>query len=235
MKTKVQYGILLAADDHEASLVLGTNKSDDIVTGGGPQYIISGNGSDVISAGGGPDIVEAGNGKDTVEGGGGPDIAEAANGKDILFGGGGPDVLSGGNGKDVLVGGPAADILTGGAGADTFVYTFHGDAPAHGEEEAHEAGEADSEGEGEGHSGPSVETITDFQFGLDQIDLSQLELVSGFSDHPAAFSVWVEQDGDNAIVRIDTNGDISGEHAAEMAICLIGVDAQTLSAGDFIL
>ena len=87
MKTKGQYEILPAADDHEASLVLGTNKSDDIVTGGGSQYIISGNGADVILAGGGPDIIEAGNGRDTVEGGGGPDIAETANGKDVLFGG----------------------------------------------------------------------------------------------------------------------------------------------------
>jgi Ca2+-binding RTX toxin-like protein len=233
-------------------VVLGTNKPvyfDFTTEGCGPQHVVSGNGADVIRAGGGPDIVEAGNGadviwagdgRDTVKagngadliwGGGGPDIIDGANGDDQLFGQGGSDVLFGGNGNDVLEGGPGPDTLTGGPGADVFVYTSHSDDEEGGD---HEGGEGGGCGGGEDHEG-RVETITDFQPGLDRIDLSQLLTVDSFADGPEPNAVWVEQDGSDAIVRIDTNGDVSSEHAAELSIVLAGVDASSASVGDFVL
>ena len=205
-----------AAEEHDPPLILGTNQSDSIRTGGGPQIILAGNGEDTVAAGGGPDTVDGGNGKD------------------LLFGGGGPDLLIGGNGKDVLVGGPGPDTLTGGNGADIFVYTAEGDDD-HGPGPGGEGGTDGDEGMGGGPDSGRKETITDFTPHLDQIDLSQLGVVQGFSADAAAWSVWVEQDGDNAVVRVDLNGDVSGEHAAELSIVLLGVEAASVTAGDFIL
>jgi Ca2+-binding RTX toxin-like protein len=66
-------------------------------------------------------------------------------GTDLLIGGLGRDTLNGGDGNDVLFG-QGGDTLTGGAGADTFLFT--GITP-----------------------GAPAEVITDFQAGVDRIDL----------------------------------------------------------------
>ncbi|HEX5181806.1 MAG TPA: M10 family metallopeptidase C-terminal domain-containing protein [Allosphingosinicella sp.] len=65
-----------------------------------------------------------------------------------LFGGAGDDHLIGGHGADMISGGAGADILTGGGGADTFFYL----SPAE-------------------STGAHYDTITDFTFGEDVIDL----------------------------------------------------------------
>ncbi|HTU10088.1 MAG TPA: M10 family metallopeptidase C-terminal domain-containing protein [Allosphingosinicella sp.] len=70
---------------------------------------------------------------------------------DVLLGGVGSDQLSGGDGADRLQGGGGIDILLGGAGADVFVYGAAGDSTA-----------------------AALETLTDFQAGVDRIDLSLL-------------------------------------------------------------
>lgn len=63
---------------------------------------------------------------------------------DRIFGGAGADTLSGGGGNDWLHDGGGADMLTGGAGADVFVMAKDG----------------------------QTDRISDFQIGLDRIDLS---------------------------------------------------------------
>ncbi len=65
-------------------------------------------------------------------------------GDDLLWGGAGADVLAAGAGDDVLVDGPGADSLSGGAGADLFVLVADGQR----------------------------DLITDFQPGIDRLDLS---------------------------------------------------------------
>lgn len=218
---------LLAEDEreHDPALILGTNQSDSILleqgAGGGPQHIIGGNGEDTISAGGGPDTIEGGNGKD------------------LLMGGGGPDLILGGNGADTLVGGEGPDTLTGGNGPDVFVFVAHSDDDhgSGGEEGGHEeptsvvtADESDS-----GQGGGRRETITDFTPGLDHIDLSAIESVTRFTDGPEAFSAWVVQDEESAILRVDTDGALAGEHGgAELSVVLLGVDAASVTASDFL-
>lgn len=101
--------------DHDAPIIMGTNRSDTLDGGGGPQEIYGLNGSDIIHAAGGPDKVYGGNGADH------------------LFGGGGPDMLDGGNGPDTLEGGRGMDTLTGGHGPDTFVFASPQDVPGHAE------------------------------------------------------------------------------------------------------
>ena len=78
------------------------------------------------------------------------DTLSGNGGDDSLDGGAGNDLLYGGAGKDTLIGGYGADTLTGGGtGADQFIYT----------DQSHSL------------TGSS-DTITDFGFGSDKIDLS---------------------------------------------------------------
>jgi Ca2+-binding RTX toxin-like protein len=65
-----------------------------------------------------------------------------------LVGGAGADHLIGGHGNDIISGGLGADILTGGGGADTFSYMTPAES-----------------------TGAHYDTITDFTFGEDVIDL----------------------------------------------------------------
>ncbi|WP_122454439.1 retention module-containing protein [Pseudomonas viridiflava] len=68
-------------------------------------------------------------------------------GDDVLLAAGGNDCLNGGNGNDVLIGGPGDDVLTGGEGQDRFMWL---------------AGDT-------GH-----DRVTDFNVGIDSLDLSKL-------------------------------------------------------------
>jgi Ca2+-binding RTX toxin-like protein len=124
--------------------------------------------------------------------------------------------MFGGNGPDILVGGRGMDTATGGNGPDIFVYTAPQDVPGHGECE-----------------GGRRETITDFDPENDLIDFSALGL-DGFSDEPATYHAWALQDGDNTVLYVDTDGELSGEHPAEMGILMLGVDAAGLMEDDFI-
>ncbi|MGR7921703.1 retention module-containing protein [Zobellella denitrificans] len=69
-------------------------------------------------------------------------------GDDVVYGTDGNDILIGGAGDDILIGGLGNNTLTGGDGADIFRFI-----------------EADA---------GSVNTITDFEKGIDQLDLSEL-------------------------------------------------------------
>lgn len=227
MKKKNPLAINPSHDEHDPVYVYGTNQADNISLSGGPQYVLAGNGDDYVSAGGGPDTVEGQNGKDLILGGGGPDRLIGGNGNDVILGGGGPDQLFGGNGDDILDGGAAFDILTGGHGADVFVFAAHSEEDGGHEADGHEENT-------EVHDEPS-EIITDFKPGVDKIDLSNFEGVDTFSYEPAKYAIWVEQDGDNAVTYVDTNGDLGGEHPAELSIMLLDVQASSLSASDFIL
>jgi Ca2+-binding RTX toxin-like protein len=183
--------------DHEAEIIEGTNKSDTINAGGGPQEIYGGNGRDNINAQGGPDVAYGGNGRD------------------MIYGGGGPDTLFGGNGRDILVGGRGMDMLTGGRGPDIFLYTAPQDVPGHGPCD-------------EGRR----ETITDFNPNNDKFDFVALGL-EGFSDSAEGYHAWAEQEEDDTILYVDTDGNLEGEHPAEMGIVLFGVDAGDLSGWNF--
>lgn len=71
-------------------------------------------------------------------------VTTGTSGNDRILGSAGADVLRGGAGDDFLHDGAGADVLTGGAGADVFVFTRDG----------------------------ATDRITDFEQGLDRIDIS---------------------------------------------------------------
>lgn len=152
----------------------GTDGADVLFGTGGDDYLDGRGGSDVLFGRGGNDTVAPGDGADVAFGGGGIDeisyydangpvqvdlargrATDAAGSTDLLFGfeniqgslyG---DILVGDDGANRINGNHGADTLTGGGGADTFVLSSRADA---------------------------VDTITDFQHGVDHIELHRTEV-----------------------------------------------------------
>jgi len=97
-------------------------------------------------------------------------------GRDQIVGGLGNDTLSGGPGDDVLWDGGGADRLTGGAGADLFVLSNDG----------------------------ATDTITDFERGLDRLDLStvgRFYTVDALDIRATARGAEIRLGGDLLVVR----------------------------------
>lgn len=132
-------------------------------------------------------------GDDDLSGNSSSNVLNGQGGNDTLNGEGGADTLLGGAGNDILVGGSGSDFLTGGLGADTFDFT--------------------------GNLGLDVDTVTDFSFAEDALDVSAF-----FSDAGLALGA-VSQVGDNAVIALG-NGS-----SAE----LLNVDVDDLSASNFIV
>lgn len=102
-------------------------------------------------------------------------------GDDRIFGLGGSDTINGGAGNDLLYGDAGADLLTGGPGADVFAYRGAADSPLSG-----------------------FDRITDFQTGVDKIDLRAIH-TSAADKYGIAY-----QNGD-ALLFLDQGGDGSSE------------------------
>jgi Ca2+-binding RTX toxin-like protein len=135
-------------------------------------------------------------GRDNLTGSTASDSISGGDHTDILNGGGGTDVVFGGNGKDIIIGGLGGDVLFGGKGADTFVYNSVTDSTS-----------------------IDPDYISDFNQGLDKIDLGAVDAVDGGSDdsftfigtagfsHMAGELRFQNNTVSAAIVEGDTNGD----------------------------
>lgn len=86
-------------------------------------------------------------------------------GADSIYGYAGNDTLDGGINNDTLIGGTGKDTLTGGEDSDTFIFK-----------------------KGDSIAGAS-DKITDFQRGLDRIDVSFLGITA------ANLNIWIARDG----------------------------------------
>jgi len=145
------------------------------------------------------EYVEGDAGNDTLNGYGGNDIlygdsfenpwavSYSADGNDTLNGGMGNDTLYGQGGNDILNGGSGTNVLTGGAGADSFRFN---DLSNH-------------------------STITDFQLGLDKIEIDT-SIASDFA------SLNIRDVGGSSVV---STGDVE--------IVLTGVAMANLSSANF--
>ena len=111
--------------------------------------------------------------------------------------GSGPNsTLQGTSGKDVIFATSSQDVLTGGAGQDQFLF-----APT--------------------SSGPTVQhTITDFEVGIDKLDVRQF---SGLS--PSSLSGAIQQQGSDTLITLD----------AHDTLLLKNVFAANVHASDFIV
>jgi len=220
--------------DHSHAFDAGTG--NDTVTGGdGGDFILGGFGMDALHGGTGRDRLAGGAGNDTLAGGEGndrllgqlgDDRLEGGTGNDRLEGRAGRDTLDGGSGHDVLIGGTGSDTLTGGAGRDLFRFENL----------------LDSRNGGSGGSARS-DIITDFEHGLDRIDLRLIDADSrtrgdqaftlvdhaAFSGHAGELRWFRSADQAMTYVQFDVDGD----HKADFTLQLIG--KLTLNAADFLL
>lgn len=137
-------------------------------------------------------------------------------GADTLVGGAGDDILSGLKGNDRLQGNGGADVLRGGGGADTFVYKLASDSTL-----------------------ASTDLISKFTQGVDKIDLSAIDAVTGGNDNAFAWIGSGAFTGAAGQLRIASvaddillQGDVNGDGVADLAI---RVDAASLAASDVLL
>ncbi|SES34986.1 type I secretion C-terminal target domain (VC_A0849 subclass), partial [Vreelandella subterranea] len=118
----------------------------------------------------------------------------------VIFGTEVDETLEGSGGLDILVGGAGDDTLTGGDGDDVFRWNF-GDEGTVGQ--------------------PADDTVTDFGTGNDKLDLSDL-LQGEDSDNINGY-IFAEEDGDNVVLSISTEGNLNGSTSvADQKITLEG-------------
>lgn len=145
-------------------------------------------------------------------------------GIDRIEGGIGADTIIGSSGADKIVGGAGRDTATGGAGADVFSFATLSDSPV----------------------GGAHDTITDFELGIDLIDLAPLDAKSTPAGNQAF--AFIGENGFNGVqgeLRIDTStngitkifGDVDGDASADFEIWANWTSPAplVLSAIDFIL
>ncbi|MDQ7775028.1 MAG: calcium-binding protein [Paracoccus aminovorans] len=163
----------------------------------------------------GNDTLFGAGGNDTLDGGGDQDLLYGQHGNDLLLGRGGADRLFGGLGNDTLDGGHGVDLLAGGAGADVFVFAT-----------------------GSTGKGGLRDRISDFQRGIDDLDLRGIDADTGVAGNQAlqfsvgaarAHSVWQVQAGAVMLVRSDTDGDAVFDFEIQVN------GTARLGAGDFLL
>ncbi|PLX37168.1 MAG: hypothetical protein C0606_11755 [Hyphomicrobiales bacterium] len=160
-----------------ADTLKGGGGGDEASGGRGNDRIFGEDGRDLLNGDGGNDLLRGGARNDTLSGGAGHDTLTGDGGNDRLFGfagndllrgGTGADTLKGGAGRDTLVGGGGADSLEGGTGGDTFVFVRNG----------------------------GRDRITDFQDGIDVIDLTAF----GYGSIAAVKADAFMKDGDAYLV-----------------------------------
>ncbi|WP_150124999.1 calcium-binding protein [Tsuneonella mangrovi] len=210
---------------------------DTVTAGAGNDYVDGGADNDTLNGNGGSDEIHGGIGDDTINGGLGLDVlyGEAGNdtlngqdaadsiyggaGNDTMLGGTGQDVLDGQGGDDIINGGRDRDIMTGGAGSDTFVFNVNDFAGLR----------------------TTADYITDFQQGLDLIDLSLIDASTVVAGNNAfsfiGASAFSGTSGELHYVQVGgetyVEGDRDGDGSADFAIHLAGL--VNLQAADFVL
>ena len=156
--------------------------NDDRLHGNsGADRVLGGNGTNTIYGNSGADILTGGTGVDTIFGNTGNDTISGGGGNDLLYGGRGNDTIDGGAGNDRITGGMGQDTQTGGAGADIFIFEFVSDSRA---------------------DATRRDTITDFEVGVDHVDLSGLRV-----DFSAPDTLVLMPTGSDILVQVDSDGD----------------------------
>ncbi len=185
------------------------------------------------------------------------DVLIGNSASNVLDGGFGNDVINGGGGDDTIIGGynfSGHDVLTGGAGSDTFVfngqthtqYTFSADFRSVTVTEIESTDSYETPYLANPRS--TVDVITDFQQGIDKIDLRGIDAQIGKFDGDQAFnfigtSQFTGHAGELHDVFVGgTNnahlveGDVDGDGHADFAIEVQGLAPQThIHASDFFL
>jgi len=195
-------------------VLTGGNDANQLAGGEGNDSLNGGNGNDTLLGDGGNDYIRAGNNDDVADGGAGNDNVQGETGNDTLFGGAGNDTVNGGGGDDVLDADGGSNNLTGGTGADLFVF------------QSLDGG---------------IDTVTDFQRGIDKLDFTGIDADSTTANAfeafsfigSAAFSAAGQLRPYTSAGVFTLAGDTDGDGTADFLIALTGLT--TLSASDLIL
>ena len=172
---------------------------DDVLHGGAGEEVFEGeDGGDDMLGRGGDDVLSGGNGVDTIGGGAGDDVVSGGNGGDTIRGATGDDVLSGEAGADVLNGGKDDDTLTGGGGADVFVFNRNA----------------------------GFDVITDFENGVDRIDLSAFGIRA--ADYASIVAPAISNAGGAVVIDLAALG-------GQGSILVEGLGINQADASDFVL
>jgi len=204
----------------------GFEGNDTLNGGDGDDLIAGGDGNDLILGGAGDDFISGGLGANSLFGEDGDDTLTAFSGNDFLDGGNGNDNLNGGSGDDVIIGGAGDDFINGSSGADRL---FGGDGddrfllPSGNEvidggagNDRFITGGRNVNGNGVLTGGTGADTfvllnvtagnsshdvITDFELGVDILDVSSLRNVSSIED----LFITTNDNGNVAIFISETN------------------------------
>ncbi len=198
-------------------ILIGASNSDNLDLLGGNDSLAAGGGSDRIRGGAGNDTILGESGNDRLEGGADNDALYGGSGRDSLFGDTGDDLLDGGNDDDLLDGGDGTDLLLGGAGNDLLTGGAGDDILDGGSGDDMLTGGAGAD-TFVFRSDPGRDTITDFTTGTDRIDLR-------------GYGIWDVAD----LVISDSSGKTRVSLGNGAYVELLGVDATSLTAADFIL
>ncbi|NQW51288.1 MAG: DUF4114 domain-containing protein, partial [Rhodospirillales bacterium] len=185
--------------------LLGGTGDDQLSGDAGNDTLDGGSGNDALAGGAGTDKLSGGSGDDKLSGDADNDTLDGGVGNDSLDGGAGNDRLIGGSGDDSLYGGSGSDVLTGGLGRDTFVFR---------------ALDAKS----------GVDTIKDFEIGLDRIDVSDFFGGSEAGKYADGFHVGFDLRDDGLHVTIDADG-VAGSGAAMEIAMIVGTHDQLSKIG----
>ena len=252
--------LILEGDDTikgsaEADVLKGYFGNDTIRGGGGKDQLFGNEGNDILDGGNGKDFLDGGSGRDTadysqkdkaisvkLDGGHTANVSVGSHVEDTLqhiediFGGkgadkiigdgkdnafyghAGDDTLNGKGGADWLAGGNGNDILTGGTGADVFLFDTALNAAK------------------------NVDTITDFEAGVDHIVLD-VSVFSAVDAYDIGTGLFFAEDSPNSassrIIYHSANGklfyDPTGTAADGDQVLIAKLDPGLhLSAGDFV-
>ena len=193
---------LTSADttDDRAVLVQALAGNDRVILSAFGDTFHAGGGRDMVMGNAGADVLYGEGGNDLMDGGTGADLVSGGLGNDALYGGAGRDTLVGGQGDDTLFAGAGTqDSVTGGAGADVFVFRPEGAL--------------------------SQTNVTDFQRGMDHIDLAGAK---AGGDTVAFADLDIHQVARGAMITCAFN---EGQQVFKML--LLGVKAADLTADDF--
>jgi Ca2+-binding RTX toxin-like protein len=165
--------------------------------------------NDIINGNSGNDTVNGLNGDDWLTGDRGNDSLTGGAGEDSIYGGLGNDVLFGNEGEDHLYGGLGRDTLTGGSDADIFHFESLTSSM---------------------RTGTGSDLITDFEFGVDKVDIHTLGFTSFDSD-----GGFTEAGELRVLYSAASNVTIVTSDTTNFAFTLAGDVSHMVSLGDFIL
>lgn len=191
--------------------VLAGFAGNDLVYGNNGNDQLDGwQGNDYLDGGAGFDTLNGGLGNDELLGGLNGDVLYGNQGDDLLRGGNGLDALYGGVGNDTLLGALGTDTLTGGAGNDVFRFTSALDGVI------------------------NIDTITDYEVGVDQIQLSS-SIFTTFANQvgqTVGLSQYLIYNQSTGALSYDADG--SGG-AAALQFAIVGTSSHPSLAADHFL